>query len=367
MLDLGLRLRRLLPPSWSWRQVGPAIGLKNAAVEQWRRTPLGVELLLRLHPPLAFGDVERATDVIAVAYGVARCRATSHPRRSDLVYVKLDDERSLGPCAYPSDDRQVWVPSEPGRAVPLGVDDDGRAVCLNLLGTSVLVGGSPGAGKSTAVRTLLAGLAQQRHVDLVGIDPKRVELAPWKDRFSSLVVGTETAPTMDLLRHLVDEVHRRADVLERRGELAVTIGDDCPQVTLVVDEWAELAADGTAKERAAAAALLRRYVSLGRAVGCGAILATQRPTSEVIDTGTRALLGYRLALRTGDRYQTEAILGGGHPVPADIPVSSAGSGILVGAGVPRSVQIFHLEAGRIPDVLCATLRPRNAAVALDSC
>jgi DNA helicase HerA-like ATPase len=57
-------------------------------------------------------------------------------------------------------------------------------------GASLLVAGSPGSGsgsgKSTALRAVLAGLAGQRDTALVGIDPKRVELTPWRDRLSAL-------------------------------------------------------------------------------------------------------------------------------------------------------------------------------------
>lgn len=60
----------------------------------------------------------------------------------------------------------------------LGLDADGNEVRLSLYGASLLVAGSPGSGKSTALRALLAGLAAQRDTAIVGIDPKRVELTP---------------------------------------------------------------------------------------------------------------------------------------------------------------------------------------------
>ena len=94
--------------------------------------------------------------------------------------------------------------------------------------------------------------------------------------------------------------------------------EEFPWIVLVVDEWAEVAASGSSKERARADELLRRYVSLGRAVGCTAILCTQRPTSEVIDVGTRTLLNERFALRCGDRHQAEAILSAGTFQPGDL-------------------------------------------------
>jgi DNA segregation ATPase FtsK/SpoIIIE-like protein len=125
---------------------------------------------------------------------------------------------------------------------------------------------------------------------------------------------------------------------------------------LVVDEWAELAAEGTTKQRAEAHNLLRRFVSLGRAVGCSAVLATQRPTSDTVDTGTRALLAHRLALRCGDRWQSEAILGQGNDQAARIPLSSPGWGLLASGPAARGVRVYDLDPGRLPHFTVAGLR-----------
>ena len=220
--------------------------------------------------------------------------------------------------------------------------------------------GSPGSGKSTALRAVLAGLAGQRDTALVGIDPKRVELSPWRDRFSALVVGNEAEPTLRLLRDLVAEVQHRATRLADQGLVAVHPDAETPALVLVVDEWAELAAEGTSKQRAEAHDLLRRYVSLGRAVGCSAVLATQRPTSDTVNTGTRALLAHRLALRCGDRWQSEAIRGRGNDRAARIPLASPGWGLLAGGPDVRGVQVYDLEPDRIPSVRCSALRVDTA-------
>lgn len=209
---------------------------------------------------------------------------------------------------------------------------------------------------STALRAVLAGLAGQRGTALIGIDPKRVELTPWRDRLSALVAGSEAEPTLRLLRDLVAEVQHRAARLADQGLVAARPDAETPALVLVVDEWAELAAEGTSEQRAEAQDLPRRYVSLGRAVGCSAVLATQRPTSDTVDTGTRALLAHRLALRCGDRWQSEAILGQGDDQAARIPLSSPGWGLLAtGPGV-RGVQVFDLDFARLPHLTVAGLR-----------
>jgi DNA segregation ATPase FtsK/SpoIIIE-like protein len=248
------------------------------------------------------------------------------------------------------------MPTTAGSDVPLGVGEDGAEVSLPIYGSSLLIGGSPGSGKSTAMRALLAGLSGHRDTALFGIDPKRVELAPWRQRFTSLVVGNDARPSIDLLTWLVDEVQRRAVTMEHLGIVSTRPNPEFPALVLVIDEWAELAAAGSTKERAHAQDLLRRFVSLGRAVGGSAILGTQRPTSDTVDVGTRALLAHRLALRCGDKWQSEAILGQGNDEAARIPVSSPGWGLLTTDHGLRGIQVYDLAPGRIPDFLCPILR-----------
>jgi hypothetical protein len=74
-----------------------------------------------------------------------------------------------------------------------------------------------------------------------------------------------------------------------------------------------------------------------------------------VGTGTRALLAHRLALRCGDPWQSEAILGQGNDQAARIPLSSPGRGLLASGPDVRGVQVFDLDAARIPERLCRAL------------
>lgn len=126
---------------------------------------------------------------------------------------------------------------------------------------------------------------------------------------------------------------------------------------LVVNEWAELAAGGSTKERARAEDLLRRYVSLGRAVGCTAMLCTQRPTNDVIDVGTRTLLNDRFALRCGDRHQAEAILSTGTFQPSDLIGINVGRALWLDGGPARALQFFQVPDSRISTLVVPGYKP----------
>jgi DNA segregation ATPase FtsK/SpoIIIE-like protein len=144
--------------------------------------------------------------------------------------------------------------------------------------------------------------------------------------------------------------------MEHQGIVSARPAPEFPALVLIIDEWAELAAAGSVKERAHAQDLLRRFVSLGRAVGASAILATQRPTGDTVDAGTRALLAHRLALRCGDKWQSEAILGQGNDEAARIPVSSPGWGMLTTDHGLRGIQAYDLPPERISEFVCPVLR-----------
>ncbi len=356
---MSLRLRllsRVVPPILLWPLAASEVGLSGTRAIQCERTPLGWSVALRLIAPTTVQTVASHADALAVAFGVAGVRVAGDPLRADRAQVALHLRPSVGPVEFPPYRRAVWMPTTAGSDVPLGVGEDGAEVSLPIYGSSLLIGGSPGSGKSTAMRALLAGLSGHRDTALFGIDPKRVELAPWRQRFTSLVVGNDARPSIDLLTWLVDEVQRRAVTMEHLGIVSTRPNPEFPALVLVIDEWAELAAAGSTKERAHAQDLLRRFVSLGRAVGGSAILGTQRPTSDTVDVGTRALLAHRLALRCGDKWQSEAILGQGNDEAARIPVSSPGWGLLTTDHGLRGIQVYDLAPGRIPDFLCPILR-----------
>lgn len=352
-----LDVRRMLPPGWLWRSVADRSGLSAARLVGIRRTTFGYALQVRLDPPATAADVARSLDRLAVGFGAARCVMKPSTTRADQLELFVHRGPPAASVQYPADHRPVFLPSSPAGAVPLGLDDEGDLVALPLLGRSLLIAGSPGSGKSNVIRCVLAsqGLSGRRNLALVGIDPKRVELALWRPRFAALVEGNEAEPALDLLAWLVDEVQRRAIAMSAAGLVELPPSHDYPAVVLVVDEWAEMAADGTSKQRDEAQRLLRRFISLGRATGCSAVLATQRPTSDTIDTGTRALLAYRLALRS-DRYGSEATLGTGHCEASSIAVGEPGRGFITDGADVRSLRLFDLDPGRITEERCAGLR-----------
>lgn len=345
-------LRQKLPLRATWPTVAHELGLLGTSISKVRNTALGVEVALRLTPPTTYAVIERSADALAVAYGAARVRVQPSVSRADRVSVFIDFTRDIGNVTLPDFHHPVGLPLDPMRPFALGIDDDGSVMSGSFYGHHILVGGIPGSGKSNALRVFLAHLAASRNVSLYGIDPKRVELALWQDRLDHLVLGNEADETIDLLEALHAEITRRTTYLSTTRSATLPASEQYPWTVLVVDEWAELAAGGSTKERARAEDLLRRYVSLGRAVGCTAILCTQRPTNDVIDIGTRTLLNDRFALRCGDRHQAEAILSAGTFQPGDLVGTNVGRALWSDGGPSRAFQFYEVTDERVPTLVC---------------
>ncbi len=355
-MSAAVWLRQRLPIRFTWQSVARDLDLRGTSIRSLRGTRLGVAVELRLMPPTTSSVVEAKADSIAVAYGAVRVRVRPSEVRADRLLLNIDFARSVGPVELPDIQHPVGLPLDPLRPFALGLDDDGAIVEGNFYGHHLLVGGIPGSGKSNTLRVFLAHLATSRNVALYGIDPKRVELGLWRDRFSGLVLGNDAGETIALLEVLHELISERTQHLSDAGETILLPSQRFPWIVLVVDEWAEVAAGGSKKERDLANDLLRRYVSLGRAVGCTAILCTQRPTSDVIDVGTRTLLNDRFALRCGDRHQAEAILSAGTFDAKDLIGATVGRALWSDGGPSRQVQLFSVEDGLITDLVCPGFR-----------
>lgn len=230
--------------------------------------------------------------------------------------------------------------------VAIGIDEDGSVVWMDLLESSALIAGIPGSGKSGAITTLLAGISNLQDVALIGLDPKQVELAPWKDRFSR--IESDPDEMTDVLIRVRDEMERRYDWLEAMDRKKIEPRDfgQFPLLVLVIDELAEVLASGATKEEKAGDAqrsvLLRRLIAKGRAAGIVPILATQKPGSDVIPTSIRDNISQRFAFRTTTLEMTKMVLGDGFPDAMPHLIRKDQQGVAY-AAVPRSDKAIRMR------------------------
>jgi S-DNA-T family DNA segregation ATPase FtsK/SpoIIIE len=252
--------------------------------------------------------------------------------------------------------------------VHLGLDEYGEQVHVNLAERNMLLGGEPGGGKSNALNLICAHGALSADCKLILIDGKQVELGPWH-RSADMFIGPSIKAATEAFEDFQATMNARYDKLLAQGARKITRQSGEPVYLILIDEYAYFSATvGTKQEREKFAALTRDLVARGRAAGVIVILATQRPSHQVIDPSMRDLFAYRLAFRCTTDSSSDVVLGQGWAsegyTAAEIDPLARGVGWLLSeTGVPRRIKAAYLTDTDILDLAAyaASLRGHQDA------
>ena len=163
--------------------------------------------------------------------------------------------------------------------IPLGIDDDGNARAVALEDCPhLLIAGASGSGKTSYLHAIIGGLACFTSCGFMLIDVKAVEFSRWaRDLKNVTPVITNARSAAAYLRGAVNEMTRRYDALKRQGLRDNSAGTFQPLI-IIIDEFADL----VLSNRAEIEPLIIKISQLGRAAGVHLIIATQRPTVNVL-------------------------------------------------------------------------------------
>lgn len=204
--------------------------------------------------------------------------------------------------------------------VVLGKDITGEAQLLDLAKTPhLLIAGSTGSGKSVCVNSMILSILYKRspnEVKLILIDPKVVELKLYNDIPHLLTpVITEPKRAFQALQYCLCEMERRYALLDGMGVRDITsynhriverniATEKLPYIVVVIDEFADLMAT-TGKELESVVA---RLAAMSRAVGIHLVLATQRPSIDVITGLIKANIPTRIAFMVASKMDSRIII-----------------------------------------------------------
>lgn len=204
--------------------------------------------------------------------------------------------------------------------VVLGKDITGDAQLLDITTTPhLLIAGSTGSGKSVCVNSLILSILYKRSprdVKMILIDPKVVELKLYNDIPHLLTpVITEPKKAFQALQYCLCEMERRYALLDHMGVRDIksynrrikerhVMQEELPYIVVVIDEFADLMAT-TGKELESTVA---RLAAMSRAVGIHLVLATQRPSIDVITGLIKANIPTRIAFMVASKTDSRIII-----------------------------------------------------------
>jgi len=196
----------------------------------------------------------------------------------------------------------------------LGKDVSGKPWIANILSMPhLLIAGSTGSGKTVCINTIIMSLLFQNGPDdlkLILIDPKRVELPCYNDIPHLITpVITDVKKTINALRWSVKEMERRFDFLSKCGKRDINAynaayKEKLSYIVIVIDELADIMATVGPE----AESLIIRLAQMARAVGIHLILATQRPSVDVITGLIKANITSRIAFAVASQMDSRTIL-----------------------------------------------------------
>src|SRR3954447_4411890 len=347
-----LRLLRAMSVRRAWARAtidsGVAAGpFRCPGVWSVGHVPAGDVLRVRGRRGQSVADLEARGEHLAACLRARELRVLRDHRdaaQANVLVVRRDPFEGALPARWPAADLgelSLW------ESIPVGVDEQGDQVSVELVERNVLIGGEPGAGKSVAVSTVLAAGALDPDARIWLLDGKLVELAAWAP-VAERVAGPSGEEAIELLRAVRAEMEDRYRELLARGLRKVRRGDGLPLHLVVCDE---LAFYLTVPEKAVKqefAELLRDLVARGRAAGVIVCAATQKPGADVVPSALRDLFGFRWAMRCTTPQASDTILGQGWASAGSdastIPGAQRGVGYLLAEGErPVKLRGFYLD------------------------
>ncbi len=280
-------------------------------------------------PGVKVSRIANMSDDLALALKARAVRIVAPLPGRDTVGIEIPNEQRQIVYLREILDDPAFADTKAQLPLALGMDIQGNPKIADLAKMPhMLVAGATGAGKSVCLNCLLLSIVYKHdpeHVKLLLVDPKRIELAVY-GTLPHLVhpVVTDMHLAKNALEWAVYEMEQRYEAMARTGVRHITtynqklseMGDDRPEdmrdlkpfpyLIIVVDELADMMMTA-AKEVEGS---IVRLAQLARASGIHLILATQRPSVDVVTGIIKANFPSRIAFQVSSKHDSRTILDG---------------------------------------------------------
>jgi S-DNA-T family DNA segregation ATPase FtsK/SpoIIIE len=295
-------------------KVGPAVTQFAVSPFTEHVTPGGDVITNRVR----VGQIAQRSNDLALALSAPRLRIQAPVPGHSYVGIEVPNPVPSIVSLRPVMESEAFFKVRSVLALPLGRDVAGAPVVADLAQMPhLLIAGTTGSGKSVAISSMLTALVMTNtpeEVNFVLLDPKRVELM----RFQGLphLVGpieTDLEDIVEAMRWLTSEMDRRYNVLEESRSRHIRAYNQkmrkageppMPYIVVMVDEIGDLMmAVGDITE-----SLLTRLAQMARAIGIHLVVATQRPSVDVITGLIKANFPARISFAVASNTDSRVIL-----------------------------------------------------------
>jgi len=295
----------------------------QAEVTGIRKGPVITMFEILPAPGVKLAKIVNLADNIALRLAAQSVRIVAPIPGRHAVGIEIPNKhRAIVSFAELIEQESFWDPKI-DLPIALGKDIPGDAQIVDLSKTPhLLIAGATGSGKSVCVNSIICSLLYRKRPDevkMILIDPKIVELKFYNDIPHLLTpVITDPKRAFQALQYAIYEMERRYSLLDALGVRDIRsynnrirqrnmATEPIPYIVIVVDEFADLMAT-TGKELEST---LARLAAMSRAVGIHLVLATQRPSTDVITGLIKANIPSRIAFMVASKVDSRIIIDAG--------------------------------------------------------
>ena len=290
----------------------------NAHIINVTRGPSVTRYEVELEKGVKLSRVTNVANDLALSLGVAGVRIATVVGKISVVGIEVPNRSVTTVSLREVIDSQEFDKAKSKASFAVGKDIGGNCIIGNIAKLPhMLIAGTTGSGKSVCMNSIIISLlykATPDEVKLIMIDPKMVELGIYNGIPHLLIpVVTDPKKAAGSLQWAVTEMMRRykamSDVGVRDLETYNSVmeseeGQTMPQVVVIVDELADLMLVASKEVEES----ICRIAQMGRAAGIHLIIATQRPSSDVITGLMKANIPSRIAFSVASAMESRIIL-----------------------------------------------------------
>jgi S-DNA-T family DNA segregation ATPase FtsK/SpoIIIE len=288
----------------------------DATVVEVAHGPTLTRYEIQLGPGIRVSRIVQLADNIAMDLAASQVRVEAPIPGKAAIGVEVPNTKPSMVSLREVCDAAEFVENPSRLMVALGQDVSGMNKYADLAKMPhLLIGGATNSGKSIGLASIITSLLMRntpKDLRFVMIDPKRVELTLFDGiphLMCPVIKDIKEAP--GVLRAVWREMDRRYDVLSEHGVRNIqswnekaTFADRLPYIVVIIDELADLMIQAAAEVETS----ICRLAQLARAVGIHLVIATQRPSVDVITGTIKANIASRVAFAVSSQIDSRTIL-----------------------------------------------------------